>query len=122
MRFKAMLQCNPFHSYMFNNQGSLLCASAAAIQSGICRTAGSHCRYAAGRCATCFQTVSVAHLSATSLHSMLCMNVGPRCDELTLGSLFAPAMYKGKYSMSFQSAHGMYACFANVNAKLLSRS
>lgn len=40
MRFKAMLQCNPFHSFMFNSQGDLLCASAAAIEGGTCRDAG----------------------------------------------------------------------------------
>ena len=71
MRFKAMLQCNPFHSYMFNSQGTLLCASAAAIESGACRTAGRQIHCTAGhlqpapnvqfqlQASNCYNTLSV---------------------------------------------------------------
>lgn len=74
MRFKAMLQCNPFHSYMFNSQGTLLCASAAAIESGVCRTAGRwpslHCGLFRNLLGT--STYNFTTSSNSFLHNILC--------------------------------------------------
>lgn len=78
LRYKAMLQCNPFHSYMFNSNGRLLCASASAMDGMCCRVQGTLMFLADGPAA-----FSVIITAASKVSNHACRSVHVSCKSVS---------------------------------------